>query len=82
MSDIKLFHLQGNNVTELTGSAAKIEKSLQEQIEKNPDELNSEEDFTRDVRNVGHYGTGDLEITIHNQEDLVKAEPLILKSYE
>jgi hypothetical protein len=37
MSDIKLFHLQGDNVTELTGSAAKIEKSLQEQIEKNLD---------------------------------------------
>lgn len=37
MSDIKLFHLQGNEVTELTGSAAKIEKSLQGQIEKNLD---------------------------------------------
>ncbi len=35
MSDIKLFQLQGNNVTELNGSAVKIEKSLQEQIEKN-----------------------------------------------
>ena len=37
MSDIKLFQLQGNDVTELTGSAAKIEKSLQEQIERNLD---------------------------------------------
>jgi hypothetical protein len=37
MSDIKLFHLQGGNVTELTGSAAKIKKSLQEQIERNLD---------------------------------------------
>src|SRR6056297_790700 len=37
MSDIKLFQLQGDNVTELTGSAVKIEKSLQEQIEKNLD---------------------------------------------
>ena len=37
MSDIKLFHLQGKSVTELTGSATKIEKSLQEQIEKNLD---------------------------------------------
>ena len=35
MSDIKLFQLQGGNVTELTGSAVKIEKSLQEQIERN-----------------------------------------------
>ena len=37
MSDIKLFQLQGDNVNELTGSAVKIEKSLQEQIEKNLD---------------------------------------------
>lgn len=37
MSDIKLFQLQGDNVTELTGSAVKIEKSLQDQIEKNLD---------------------------------------------
>lgn len=37
MFDIKLFQLQGVNVTELTGSAVKIEKSLQEQIERNLD---------------------------------------------
>jgi len=51
-------------------------------VKLNPDEVNLEEDFTRDVRNVGHYGTGDLEITIRNKEDLAKAEPLILRSYE
>jgi len=51
-------------------------------VKLNPDEVNLEEDFARDVRNVGHYGTGDLEITIRNKEDLAKAEPLILRSYE
>lgn len=35
MSDIKLFQFQGQQVTELTGSAAKIEKSLQNQNEAN-----------------------------------------------
>ncbi|MDR9416567.1 MAG: hypothetical protein RI564_09795 [Gracilimonas sp.] len=35
MSDIKLFQIKGQQVTELTGSAAKIEKSLQSQIEAN-----------------------------------------------
>lgn len=35
MSDIKLFQIQDQQVTELTGSAAKIEKSLQSQIEAN-----------------------------------------------
>jgi predicted transport protein len=51
-------------------------------VKVNPDEIELEEGFTRDVRNIGHLGTGDLEITIRNQEELSKAEPLILKSYE
>ncbi|MDR9416568.1 MAG: DUF5655 domain-containing protein [Gracilimonas sp.] len=51
-------------------------------VKLNPEEIHLEEDFTRDVRNIGHYGTGDLEITIRNKEDLEKAEPLILRSYE
>lgn len=55
---------------------------LQVYIKLNPDEIQLEEGFTRDVRNIGHFGTGDLEITIRNQEDLEKAEPWILKSYE
>jgi predicted transport protein len=38
--------------------------------------------FTRDVSNVGHYGTGDLEITLVKPEDLERAMPLIKRSYE
>lgn len=38
--------------------------------------------FTRDVSNVGHYGTGDLEITLAKPEDLERAMPLIKRSYE
>jgi predicted transport protein len=55
---------------------------LQVYVKLNPDEVQLEENFTRDVRDIGHFGTGDLEITIRNQEDLEKAEPLILKSYD
>ena len=51
-------------------------------VKLNPDEIQLEEDFTRDVRNIGHYGTGDLEITIRSEEDLTKAEAMILRSYE
>lgn len=47
-----------------------------------PDEIELEPSFTRDVRKVGHFGTGDLEVTISNAEDLEKAKPLIVKSYE
>lgn len=47
-----------------------------------PDKVDLKNDFTRDVRNIGHYGTGDLEVTIRSKEDLDKAESLILESYE
>lgn len=39
-----------------------------------------EKGFTRDVRNIGHFGTGKLEITIKNLTDLEKAKTLIEKS--
>lgn len=38
--------------------------------------------FTRDVRAVGHYGTGDLEVKIRNRQDLDRAKPLFQKSYD
>lgn len=38
--------------------------------------------FTRDVRSIGHFGTGDLEITLRSRNDLEKAKPLIERSYE
>ncbi len=38
--------------------------------------------FTRDVSKIGHFGTGDLEITLASLDDLEKAKPLILASYE
>src|SRR3984957_9824110 len=38
--------------------------------------------FTRDVSNIGHYGTGDLEVTLAQMEDLERAKPLLQQSYE
>src|SRR5206468_4194099 len=38
--------------------------------------------LSRDVSSVGHYGTGDLEITVTNQADLELAKPFIKKAYE
>ncbi|SEW26049.1 Predicted transport protein [Cognatiyoonia koreensis] len=40
-----------------------------------------EEGFTRDVRNVGHFGTGDLEVTVKDHDDFERAKELILQSY-
>ena len=36
----------------------------------------------RDVRKIGHFGTGDLEMTIKSINDLPKAKPLFERSYE
>lgn len=47
-----------------------------------PDTVRLEEGFTRDVRRIGHWGTGDLEIVIRSDADLERARPLIVRSYE
>jgi predicted transport protein len=57
-------------------------KNILVYVKVNPDEVELEHGFTRDVRSIGHYGTGDLEITIRADEDLEKAESLLQKSYQ
>lgn len=47
-----------------------------------PDTVALEKGFTRDVRNIGHFGTGDLEVTLRSHDDLERAKPLIAKFYE
>ncbi len=34
------------------------------------------------MRDVGHYGTGDLEIAIKSEEDFYKAKDLLKKAYD
>lgn len=51
-------------------------------VKLNPDDVDIEDGFTRDMRTRGHYGTGDLEIRISSVAELEKAKPLILASYE
>jgi predicted transport protein len=48
----------------------------------NPDSTELEGGFTRDVRNIGHFGTGDLEITLSSDVDIEKAKSLLIRSYE
>ncbi len=48
----------------------------------NPDEVALQEGFSRDVRDIGHFGTGDLELRISASEDLERAKPLIERSYD
>lgn len=51
-------------------------------VKVDPASIQLEKGFTRDVHAIGHYGTGDLEITLQNNEDLERAKVLLLKSYE
>ena len=38
--------------------------------------------FTRDVSRIGHFGTGDFEVTISHAVDVERAKPLFEQSYE
>ena len=57
-------------------------KSIMLYLRINPDEIDLESGFSRDVRNIGHWGTGELEITVKNVEDFEKAKEYINKAYE
>ncbi|MFG6563583.1 DUF5655 domain-containing protein [Sulfitobacter sp. 1A13421] len=58
------------------------ERKLIVHVKVDPDTITLEEGFTRDVRSIGHFGTGDLEITMRSIEDFEKAKPLFERSYE
>ncbi|MFE7337901.1 DUF5655 domain-containing protein [Streptomyces griseus] len=47
-----------------------------------PDSVELEEGFTRDMRGIGHLGTGDLEVRLASAADLEKAAPLIRRAFE
>ena len=47
-----------------------------------PDTIELEKGFTRDVRTIGHFGTGDLEVVIGSMADFDNAKPLLERSYE
>ncbi len=47
-----------------------------------PTTVTLEPGFSRDVRSIGHFGTGDLELRVSDRSQLEKAFPLIQRSYE
>ncbi len=51
-------------------------------VKVDPDTIELEKGFTRDVREIGHYGTGDLKILIMSEKSLERAKPLLIQSYE
>ena len=57
-------------------------KSIMLYLRLNPEEITLENGFTRDVSKIGHWGTGDLEVTIKNVHDFEKAKEYIHRAYE
>jgi predicted transport protein len=51
-------------------------------VKGDPEDIAMDPGFTRDVRTIGHFGTGDIEITVRSDQDLERAKPLLLRSYE
>jgi predicted transport protein len=47
-----------------------------------PTTVTIEDGFSRDVTNIGHFGNGDLEITLKSVQDFERSKNLIVKSYE
>jgi len=46
-----------------------------------PDTVKMQADFSRDVREVGHLGTGHVELTLRDAADFERAKPLLERAY-
>ena len=57
-------------------------KSILVYLRLNPSDVELCEGFCRDVTNIGHWGTGDVELTIKNEADFIKSKEYILKAYQ
>jgi predicted transport protein len=57
-------------------------KKLTLYLKLNPDEVNPIPKQARDVRNIGHFGTGDFELTIKDLTDFEETKQLINEAYK
>jgi len=57
-------------------------KKLLVYVKVNPEGVRLEPGFSRDVRKIGHFGTGDLELTLTSPADLERAKTLLVQSYQ
>jgi predicted transport protein len=57
-------------------------KKLTLYLKLNPDEVNPMPKQGRDVREIGHFGTGDFELTITNVNDFEETKHLINEAYK
>ena len=51
-------------------------------VKLDPKELDLPRRIARDVSNIGHYGTGDLELSVRTQADLETVKPVREQAYQ
>lgn len=51
-------------------------------VKVNPETIDIQKGFTCDVREIGHYGTGELEMTLRSRHDFEKAKNYLIKGYK
>lgn len=59
-----------------------VKKIVEVYLKINPKSLVLEENFTRDVTDIGHWGTGDLQVSLRSMADFERAKPLFERSYQ
>ena len=55
--------------------------SLYVYVKLDPSTIELQEGFTRDVREIGHWGTGDLGIAIRTMSEFERAKTLLQQAY-
>lgn len=57
-------------------------KTVVASVKLDPAAVPLEPGFTRDMRGVGQFGTGDLQVTMSSLDDVLKAQPLFQRAYD
>ena len=51
-------------------------------VKLDPKKVNLTRRNARDVTDIGHFGTGDLELSVRTQDDLEKVKPVLERAYQ
>ena len=72
----------GYHFPDTAAETLNVDSKILLRMKLDPDTVELEEGFTRDTRGIGHYGTGELEVSIKTAEDFQKAKKLIDRAYQ
>ncbi|MBX5254870.1 DUF91 domain-containing protein [Rhizobium sp. NLR4b] len=58
------------------------DRSVVAYLKLDPSTVDLDDGFSRDVRGIGHHGTGDLKLLLKSMADFERAQPLLRRAYE